>query len=189
MTLQHIPFAQFEARPWKNGLGTTHDIVVLPRGADHSNFDLRFALSPIVEDNYFSAFPGIERVITPIEGKELRLESDDCNKKLARHTSLRFDSALAPMGKPTQGPVKVINVMARREKWNIHNCGVVEKVDHTLLSGELLFLFALDNCTIHCGEEEVSMNKYDAFIATDTARITMASSASAKILCAQLQAA
>ncbi|MEE9335426.1 MAG: HutD family protein [Granulosicoccaceae bacterium] len=187
MTLQHIPFEQFEAKPWKNGLGTTYDIALLPNGADHTSFDLRFALSPIVEDNVFSAFPGIERVITPVEGEGLGLEFDDAKTQLSLYQSFRFDSALTPMGKPVSGPIKVINAMARRDSWNILSCDVTERVEHEISDGEILFLFVLGCCSVHTGEEQALINKHGAVLVTGATRVSISSVAGTRVLCAHLQ--
>ena len=187
MTLQHIPFDQFKAKSWKNGLGTTYDIALFPTDANHTSFELRFALSPIVEDNVFSAFPGVERVITPIEGGALRLEFDDTAAELALFTSLRFDSALTPMGKPTHGSIKVINVMARRNSWNIRSCEVTDQGEHETQHGELLFLFALDNCSVQSGDEEVSLAKHDAVLATGATHVSITAPTTTKLLHAHIQ--
>ena len=186
MTLQHIPFEQFKAKPWKNGLGTTYDIALLPSGADHTSFDLRFALSPIVEDNEFSAFPGIERVITPIEGEALGLEFDDTQTQLSLYQPLRFDSALTPMGRPVSGPIKVINVMARRRSWKFLSCDVTEQDEHVIQNGELLFVFALESCCVQSADEKVDLAKYGAVLATGAARICITSPGT-RILRAHLQ--
>ena len=186
MSLTHVPFLHFEAKPWKNGLGTTYDIALFPEGADHADFDLRFALSPIVENNVFSAFPGIERVITPVEGAGLHLEFDDKEHDLTLYQSLRFDSALTPMGKPSQGPIKVINVMARREKWNVLSCGVTTQRNYDLEGEELLFLFAFERCRVTSGNEEVLMAKHDAVLATGLCKVSITTPV-IRILSAHLQ--
>ncbi len=186
MTLTHVPFDQFESKLWKNGLGTTYDIALFPKGADHADFDLRFALSPIVENNVFSAFPGIERVITPVEGAGLRLEFAEKEHELVLNQSLRFDSALTPMGKPRNGAIKVINVMARREKWNFLSCGVTEQDNYVLQDGEYLLLFALQNCVVRSDDENVLMAKHDAVLAS-SARTISINAPEIRILHAHLQ--
>lgn len=175
MTLQHIPFEQFNAKPWKNGLGTTYDIALLPEGADHNSFDLRFALSPIVEDNIFSAFPGVERVITPIEGEGLNLEFDDTESQLSLYQSLRFDSALTPMGRPLSGPIKVINVMAKRHSWHFLSCDVTDRNEYDIQSGEVLFLFALESCCVQSGDAVVDVAKQGAVLVTGAASVSVSS--------------
>ena len=100
MRLRHIPRSAFTALPWKNGAGTTHDIALLPEGAGHHDFDLRLALSPIPAPGPFSAFPGIDRVITLVRGDALTLDFGDGQKHLQKGQSLRFDSASPPTASP-----------------------------------------------------------------------------------------
>jgi len=165
MKLTHIPFAQFSEKPWKNGLGTTHDIHLAPEGADHSTFDLRFALSPIVEDNVFSSFPGVERVITLIAGAELNLEFEDKTVCLASCESDRFDSGLSPMGRLLDGPVTVVNVMARTAVWNIQRCEIVSPFEQGVAGEDMVFVFALGETVVRSKTEQVSLAKHDALLA------------------------
>ncbi len=133
----------YQTKPWKNGKGITHDILLLPEGSEHSGFDLRFALSPIDEKGAFSSFPGADRVITVIEGTLLELDFGDRMERLNQYQSLRFDTALAPMGDPVGGPIRVVNVMARRGAWDIVSCEVTTEPAQECGEGELLFLFVL----------------------------------------------
>ena len=165
MNLTHIPFAHFDKKPWKNGLGTTHDIVLAPEGADHSTFDVRCALSPIVEDNVFSSFPGVERVITPIAGAGLDLEFEDSRVRLACCESYRFDSGLSPMGRLLDDPVTVVNVMARTGVWRIERCEIVSSFQQDVASEDLVFVFALGDTMVRSEAGQVSLAKHDALLA------------------------
>lgn len=124
----HIRSENYTKRPWKNGLGTTQNILMLPEGADDDTFDLRIALTPIVEDAIFSSFENIDRVITVIEGEALELEFDGKKETLKQYESLQFDSGLTPMGRPARG-VKVINVMARHQHWKIEMCDIMQDLE------------------------------------------------------------
>ena len=60
-------------RPWKNGGGETAEIVVSPPGAGFEAFDWRISTALVASDGPFSAFPGIDRVLTVIEGGPMQL--------------------------------------------------------------------------------------------------------------------
>lgn len=60
-------------RPWKNGGGETAEIVVSPPGADFDNFDWRISTAIVAASGPFSAFPGVDRVLTVLEGGAMRL--------------------------------------------------------------------------------------------------------------------
>lgn len=140
----HLTPQEYETKPWKNGKGKTHDIFMFPKGADHSSFDLRFALSPIIEKGVFSSFPGADRVITVIEGEGLNLEFEDKTVNLQSFESLSFDTGLAPIGDPIGGFVRVVNVMARRNVWKIERCEIMAEVDVSCEQGEIMFVFAIN---------------------------------------------
>jgi environmental stress-induced protein Ves len=63
--------------PWKNGGGVTREIVCQPPGAGMDSFDWRVSIAHIASDGPFSAFPGIDRVITLLKGGGVHLSSAD----------------------------------------------------------------------------------------------------------------
>ncbi|MBS7538929.1 HutD/Ves family protein [Ancylobacter lacus] len=114
---RHIRPADHSVIPWKNGGGITRDIVLLPAGSGHDDFDIRVSLAPIVTDGPFSSFPGIERHITLLHGAGLELVFDGQARALERLRPLTFDSVLAPSSRLAGGAVEVLNVMTRRGRW------------------------------------------------------------------------
>lgn len=101
--------------PWKNGKGVTHDVMLLPEGSGHDDFDIRISLAPITEEGPFSSFPGIDRRITRLSTERLSLVFGDGREvPLERLVPLAFDSALAPVSRLPDGAARVINVMTRR---------------------------------------------------------------------------
>lgn len=77
MALQRFDIASLAASPWKNGGGTTREIVCSPAGADMDGFDWRVSIATIDRPGPFSAFAGIDRVIMLLEGAGVRLHSQD----------------------------------------------------------------------------------------------------------------
>lgn len=104
--------------PWKNGRGITEDVLLLPPGSGHDDFEIRVSLAPIVEEGPFSSFPGIDRRITRLSRERLSLVFDDREVALERLVPLHFDSVLAPRSRLPDGPAKVINVMTRRGRFD-----------------------------------------------------------------------
>jgi environmental stress-induced protein Ves len=76
---------------WKNGCGTTRELVCRPRGADMHDFDWRVSIATIAVDAAFSAFPGVERCIVLLQGGGVRLTSSD-----GAGIEHRLDEAYAP---------------------------------------------------------------------------------------------
>jgi environmental stress-induced protein Ves len=90
MTLHRFDVQDVPAMPWKNGGGVTREIVCMPPGAGMGDFDWRVSIAHIAGDGQFSAFPGIDRVITLLSGGGVHLLGDD---GLVNH---RLDTPLAP---------------------------------------------------------------------------------------------
>ncbi len=90
-----MPWHRFEratlpATPWKNGGGVTREIVCQPPGAGVDAFDWRVSIATIASDGPFSAFPGVDRVITLLEGGGVHLTSE------ADAIDHRLDTPLQP---------------------------------------------------------------------------------------------
>ncbi|MBL4919013.1 HutD family protein [Szabonella alba] len=140
----HIPASSYLALPWKTGQGITEEICLLPEGATRDRFDLRISCAPIPEVATFSAFPGVERVITLIEGAGLDLDFGDRLLRLELLAPCRFDSGLAPVGRPDGDGVRVINVMAARDRWRITTARVMSAAFQSdVPAGGLAVLFAI----------------------------------------------
>lgn len=116
--LRVIGPSDYRRVPWKNGGGITQDVLLLPDGASHDDFDVRISLAPIVEEGPFSSFPGIDRHITRLSANALSLAFAQETRVLNRLEPLYFDSVLQPRSLLPEGPAEVINVMTRRGRWH-----------------------------------------------------------------------
>lgn len=65
------------AQPWKNGGGVTREILSWPPGSTVSHFDWRISIAHIASCGPFSVFPGVDRVITLLEGAGVVLTATD----------------------------------------------------------------------------------------------------------------
>jgi environmental stress-induced protein Ves len=77
MTLHRFHVEDLQATPWKNGGGVTSEIVCQPKGAGIGDFDWRVSIAHIASDGPFSAFPGVDRIITLLSGGGVHLKSSD----------------------------------------------------------------------------------------------------------------
>jgi len=64
--------AEYQAMPWRNGRGTTHEIVREP--ARSASFIWRLSLADVPESGPFSAFPGYERIVVLVSGAGFSLD-------------------------------------------------------------------------------------------------------------------
>ncbi len=56
--------ANCPAVPWKNGLGRTRELAIQPPGAGMDDFLWRVSVAEVETAAPFSAFPGVDRVIS-----------------------------------------------------------------------------------------------------------------------------
>jgi environmental stress-induced protein Ves len=77
VALHRFDIASLAATPWKNGGGTTREIVCCPPGAGMDGFDWRVSIATIDRPGPFSAFAGVDRTIMLLEGVGVRLRSHD----------------------------------------------------------------------------------------------------------------
>jgi environmental stress-induced protein Ves len=117
MTLHRFDVQDLPAMPWKNGGGITREIVCLPLGAGMNDFDWRVSIAHIASDGPFSAFPGVDRIITLLSGGGVHLLSEGAE---VNHL---LDTPLAPLAFAGEAPIHArllagdchdFNVMTRR---------------------------------------------------------------------------
>lgn len=163
----------YRSTPWKNGLGTTQDVLLLPAGASHADFDIRVSLAPIVGDAPFSAFPGVERIITclsdnPVvlifaDGREVRLDS---------WRPCRFDSSLSPSTRLPAGEARVLNVMTRRGRWSAA-VEILRDVRGQKLAARTGGLIVVHAITGECEIAGQRINAGETLIARDAAEMLL----------------
>ena len=104
--------ADVPALPWKNGGGTTRELLRLPATGD---WNLRISLADISADGPFSSFEGIERWFAVIEGNGVRLDWNGRERLMDTSAwPLCFDGGQAPGCRLIDGPTRDLNVMARQ---------------------------------------------------------------------------
>jgi uncharacterized protein len=101
--------------PWKNGGGTTREIICVPEGVP--DFDWRISIAHVNADGPFSLFPGLERHIMVLDG-DLGMElifDNGSRAHLQRHVPFSFSGDLKTSGRLIDGPVRDFNLMVRRK--------------------------------------------------------------------------
>lgn len=72
--IQIIRYEECESSLWKNGGGSTKQLLIWPKGAGLSNFDFRISIATISSDGPFSLFHGIDRQLCILEGEGVKLK-------------------------------------------------------------------------------------------------------------------
>ncbi|MGE8317238.1 MAG: HutD family protein [Comamonas sp.] len=117
MTVAFFSSAQLPAMPWKNGGGTTQEVVCWPQGADLSSFAWRISIAQIASSGPFSAFPGVDRSICLLQGDGVQLTSADGRIDHALNRPLvpfAFSGDVALDCRMLGGVSRDFNVMVRR---------------------------------------------------------------------------
>ena len=111
-----LRLADVPATPWRNGGGVTHELLAGPSASSSADAPWRWRLSVavIAANGPFSAFPGVRRWFTVIEGAGVELDLH--GRTLVRRcedTPLSFDGAAAPACRLIDGPTRDLNLMLR----------------------------------------------------------------------------
>jgi len=114
------PFERFDLhtitpQPWKNGAGLTREIAF--GGPSAAEFDWRISVAEVAHDAPFSAFPGIDRCITLLQGAGMRLRADDGHLDHTLSTPLApfcFSGDMPLTATLLGGACSDFNVMTRR---------------------------------------------------------------------------
>jgi len=99
------------AQKWRNGGGATRELLAWPPGGD---WQVRVSVADIEADGPFSAFPGVERWFTALQGGGVELTVAGTVHRLQRGDApLRFAGDAATSCRLIDGPTRDLNLMLR----------------------------------------------------------------------------
>ena len=111
MTPHAIRLASVAPQPWRNGGGRTRELYAWP-AADA--WHVRISVADVDRDGDFSAYAGVTRWFTVVDGAGVSLAFGDRTVDLVRGDApLRFDGADAPFCQLVDGPTRDLNLMLR----------------------------------------------------------------------------
>jgi environmental stress-induced protein Ves len=100
---------------WRNGLGVSWEIA----GDGGDDFTWRMALARLDADVPFSAYPGIDRVFTIIEGEGVDLDVDGLATIAARYLRpVHFPGDRATTSHLVAGPSRALNLFVKRHAYS-----------------------------------------------------------------------
>jgi environmental stress-induced protein Ves len=116
--LIHLQPADYKVMPWKNGGGTTTELMAESNGAA-DGYDWRLSIASVTQSGPFSDFSGYDRSIMLVEGKGFTLEFAEAGTHhlVRSFEPLRFDGSWRTNCTLIDGPVKDFNLIARK---NVH---------------------------------------------------------------------
>ncbi|MDR7083457.1 environmental stress-induced protein Ves [Arthrobacter ginsengisoli] len=184
--MQIIRYAELKAQPWRNGGGVTRELasqptaVPAPDGSGQaSGWDWRVSIAEISKAGDFSAFPGMDRVLTVVEGELLLLSVDGAERPLEKYRPFRFSGDAAAAGALPTGDIRDLNVITRSGAFKGYT-SIIElskKRAHPVFGGQLGILLqgqATAAPGTAAGTSETAaaapttLGRYDAVIGSDT---------------------
>ena len=105
--MEYFDIRKMPVNLWRNGAGETREICCFPPAS----------IASIAANGEFSLFPGVERVITLLEGGEVTLEeSNTFTHTLKQHQPFTFAGDKVVKAKLTEGQMSMdFNIMTRRD--------------------------------------------------------------------------
>ena len=117
---RHLHLPDYRVMPWKNGGGTTTELIIEPSGADlDSGFLWRLSMAEVGVSGPFSRFEGYDRTLLLLEGRGMRLDFDE-------QPSMHLDRPLEPIafrgdwltsGTLLDGPCRDFNIITQRARY------------------------------------------------------------------------
>ncbi|MBR1132793.1 HutD/Ves family protein [Bradyrhizobium iriomotense] len=146
--------------PWKNGGGIFTDIAGAHRAdspvKDWNSLLWRFASTPIVAPGPFSYMPGIDRLQMVVKGRGLVLKSSTQElDEREPFTTVRFTGELEIVTALEEGPVEVVNLMARRGAAEIELVALGEPGERSLAAGTHLVYAVSGDCSLRLNGEDL----------------------------------
>lgn len=115
--------SDYRVMPWKNGGGTTTELIIEPEGASlDSGFLWRLSMAAVGVSGPFSRFEGYDRTLLLLEGRGMDLDFE-------RRPAVRLGRTLEPVafsgdwrtsGTLLDGPCRDFNVISRRARCRHH---------------------------------------------------------------------
>ena len=166
-----IRAADHRVMRWKNGGGETAEIAVSPQGAGPGDFDWRLSMATVATDGPFSAFPGIDRTLSILEGEGIRLRvGTDEPVELTRSSDPHFFPADAPASADlVSGPVIDLNVMSRRGRvaHTVRRVHLAEPVEIVPGGHEVAVFCAEGRVQVDMGDGSTGLVRHDTAIGSN----------------------
>ncbi len=112
---QTVPLDAVPPQPWKNGGGTTRELLTWPASdGPHSDWKVRLSVAEVCADGPFSRFEGVQRWFAVLSGDGVRLVVNGRAQALARTSEpFPFDGGADTVCTLLGGATQDFNLMVR----------------------------------------------------------------------------
>lgn len=114
--MEYFDIRKMPVSLWKNGAGETRELCCFPPAT--RDFNWRASIASIAGNGEFSAFPGVDRVITLLEGGEVMLDGGTAFRHtLKRFQPFSFAGEQTVRAQLSEGQMSMdLNIMTRRDR-------------------------------------------------------------------------
>ncbi|MCU6479582.1 HutD family protein [Arthrobacter sp. A2-55] len=160
-----IRYAALKAAPWANGGGVTRQVAA---GPDPANWDWRISIAEVAKAGAFSAFPGMERIITIIDGELIALTVDGAERAVEKFRPFRFSGDSDTSATLPTGALKDLNLITRRGAFAGHATilELSKKRPHPVFAGQYAVLLQ-GSATVSPADEALA--RFDTVVGSDDA--------------------
>jgi environmental stress-induced protein Ves len=153
---------------WKNGGGETAEIAVSPEGAGLDDFGWRVSMAKVEAGGPFSAFPGVDRTLSILEGEGIVLDIEGRQPVTLTGASAPYSFAAdaATNAELLVGPITDLNVMTRRGRYahRVTRHDVARKLELTIRTDETILFCSASRLQIGGRGFEEELGPYDALM-------------------------
>jgi len=150
----------FHLMPWKNGGGSTLELIKIPDPDDEESFLFRLSIAQVQSDGPFSIFPGIDRCLMLLKGNGFQLHFKE-GEKIHLHSPFEpifFQGEKEINCSLIQGPCTDFNVMVKRNWRGVNiKCIFSKKNQHfqkQVLNETYLYFNEQEPTVIHLEKNE-----------------------------------
>ncbi|MEU8528991.1 MULTISPECIES: HutD family protein [Streptomyces] len=152
------------ATRWRNGGGVTREVVAGPAEAGMEDFAWRVSLADVAAGGPFSSFPGVDRIITVVDGPGMELTVDGVPHTVdAPYEPFAFPGDAVTDCRLLGGPLVDFNVMTRRSAATARLRLTREAFDVTPRAGSETLVIVLAG-TATAAESGVTLDRFDAVL-------------------------
>ena len=131
--------------PWKNGGGTTRELVVWPRAGD---WIWRMSVAEVTQSGPFSRFEGVERWFAVLSGAGVTLKVAGQKHILTPASQpFCFDGALATDCDLIEGVTQDFNLMTRKDRIEATMTRVESPLSRAINNSSTVAVFAMDTAS------------------------------------------
>lgn len=166
-------------RPWRNGAGSTSDVLSYPADAAIDAFDWRISIATIEIDSDFSRFDGVQRYLMPLSSGGLTLHADDEQIHVASRTTYEFRGESRVRASDVREPSFDLNLMVRRGAAS-GSLTTAQLNDDTIVSapnGQTIVAVVLDGTLTTGAGGAVRLGALDAIAISGGSRLWLAGDA------------